>query len=103
MNIESMTLEELETLAADVRARIEELRRERVAELRRSLEQQAKEAGVDIRVLLGKRRQARAQTSLAPRYRDPEDPTRTWCGVGKRPAWYREAIAAGITPEQMAV
>jgi DNA-binding protein H-NS len=103
MNIESMTLAELEALASTVRARIEALRREQAAELRRVLEQKAKEAGLDLRVLFGKRRGARAQTSLPARYRDPADPTRTWCGVGKRPRWYREAIAAGITPEQMAV
>lgn len=26
---------------------------------------------------------------------------RTWTGVGKRPAWFKDAIAAGKTPESM--
>jgi DNA-binding protein H-NS len=103
MNIESMTLPELEALASTVHARIHNLRREQAAQLRRELAQKAKEAGVDIRVLFGAQRKAGSQTSREPRYRDPADPSRTWCGVGKRPAWFRAAIAAGITPEQMAV
>ncbi len=39
--------------------------------------------------------------ALPPKYRNPEDPSQTWSGRGKRPAWFKEALAKGKKPEDM--
>jgi hypothetical protein len=33
--------------------------------------------------------------SVAPKYRNPKDPSQTWAGRGLQPLWVREAIKAG--------
>jgi DNA-binding protein H-NS len=48
---------------------------------------------------LGKRRGS--LNKGVPKYADPSDKTRTWTGKGRKPKWFDEALAAGVTPEQM--
>ncbi len=39
-----------------------------------------------------------------PKYRHPEDPTKTWSGQGKKPNWFLEAISKrGVTPESLLI
>lgn len=40
---------------------------------------------------------------LPPKYRDPENPNRTWVGRGKKPTWFTTAIAGGLTEEDMLI
>lgn len=37
------------------------------------------------------------------KYRNPENPTETWGGRGKRPAWLRERLEQGATLDQFKV
>lgn len=36
-----------------------------------------------------------------PRYRNPDNPSQTWSGRGRRPRWVREAEAKGLTLEDL--
>jgi DNA-binding protein H-NS len=47
------------------------------------------------------KKKAAAKTPSRIRFRD--DAGHSWTGVGKRPNWYKEAIAGGKTPEDLAV
>jgi DNA-binding protein H-NS len=47
------------------------------------------------------RKKAAAKTPSPIRFKD--DAGHTWTGVGKRRNWYKEAIAGGKTPEDLAV
>jgi DNA-binding protein H-NS len=33
--------------------------------------------------------------SVAPKYRNPNDPSQTWAGRGLQPLWLRDAIESG--------
>lgn len=47
---------------------------------------------------------ARSSASPAPgRYVNPEDPSQTWSGRGRRPAWLVEGINSGKSLEDFAV
>lgn len=35
------------------------------------------------------------------KYRDPKDPAKAWSGRGKRPQWFKAALAAGAKPENL--
>ena len=48
-----------------------------------------------------KRKKAKAKPSRAVKYRN--DSGGTWGGIGKRPRWLQEAVAAGKTVEDFAV
>lgn len=109
IDLSGLNVAELEKLIVDAKARIEVVKKQQFAELRRNLEAQARNAGFDIYELFaGASRAPRAAASgdkkaVAPKYRNPANASQTWTGRGKQPVWMREAIAAGKTLESMAI
>jgi len=39
----------------------------------------------------------------APKYRNPDDKDQTWTGKGRQPEWFKAAIAAGKSPDDMEI
>jgi DNA-binding protein H-NS len=46
---------------------------------------------------------ADARRKVAPKYRNPADPTQTWAGRGAQPRWFREALAAGSVADDLLI
>lgn len=42
------------------------------------------------------------KTARVAKYKDPHGEA-TWSGLGKRPQWFKEALAAGISPASMLI
>ncbi|MBK8066397.1 MAG: H-NS histone family protein [Rhodanobacteraceae bacterium] len=108
IDLSGLNVAELEKLIVDAKARIEVVKKQQFAELRRTLEAQARDAGFDIYELFaGGARAPRAaggdKKAVAPKYRNPENASQTWTGRGKQPVWVRDAIAAGKSLESMAI
>lgn len=101
LDLTSLSVAELEQLVHDASARIEVVKRQQFAELRRSLEAQARDAGFDVRELFGLDGTRIRKRVSAATYRNPKNPEQTWAGIGKRPEWIRAAINAGETLESM--
>ena len=38
-----------------------------------------------------------------PKYRHPENPSLTWSGRGRQPAWFKEAIDAGTSRDDLLI
>ena len=53
--------------------------------LRQKLSDMAKEHGLSLEEVLGKRRKGKG--SVAIKYRDPKNPDNTWTGRGRMPRW----------------
>jgi DNA-binding protein H-NS len=51
----------------------------------------------------GARNSAQAQAQVASVAKFTDGNGKTWSGKGKRPNWYKDAIAAGKTPEDLMV
>ena len=45
----------------------------------------------------------KAGKRVAPKYRNPADAEQTWSGRGRKPRWFLDQIAAGKTPEDLAI
>ena len=109
IDLNGLSVADLEKLIVDARARIETVKKQQFSELRRALEAQARTAGFDIYELFsgGRSKAAPAvagdKKAVAPKYRDPANATQTWTGRGKQPHWVRDALAAGKTLEQLAI
>ena len=103
LDLSKLSLLELQELAKEVET---EIVTRRETEKQRVLDQMRELAGsigmTPEELLLG--RQARAGAAkVQAKYRNPDDPSLTWSGRGKRPAWVNEALASGKTLEEMAV
>ena len=100
IDLSKLSIAELETLAREVET---EITNRRAAEKERVLQQMrelAASVGMTLEEFL---REQRSPAAAAPKYRHPDDPSLTWSGRGKRPAWVNEALAAGKTLDDLAV
>jgi DNA-binding protein H-NS len=59
-------------------------------------------SGVGNGVVAPKRKKAAAKKKLGGTIRYRDDAGNTWTGFGPKPRWYKEALAAGKSPEQLA-
>ena len=103
IDLTSLSVAELDQLIRDAGARIEIVKRQQHAQLRRSLEAQARDAGFDVYELFNIDKSKGAKRVAASTYRNPKDPEQTWAGIGKRPDWIRAAINGGETLESMKI
>ena len=90
-----------ETLNA-VKIAAKESLAKRFADERKALEDrflaEARDSGVN---LFGTDKTARQKNP--PVYKNPEDPSKTWSGKGKKPNWFSVALANGVTAEDMRI
>lgn len=100
IDLSKLSLEELQALARDIETEIvsrREVERERVLNQMREL---AASLGLTLEeVVKGERNRG----TIAAKYRHPANPALTWSGRGKRPAWVNEAVAGGMTMDDLAV
>ena len=93
---------------------LEAERRKRGEEKRRVLKEQieslVKEQGISLAELFPQagrdkrqRKDKRTGEGQPVKYRNPSDPSQTWTGKGRKPAWVLEALASGKTLEDFAV
>jgi DNA-binding protein H-NS len=92
MALTSMSVAKLQDLRDEVDAAIAE----KVGARRRELEVQLSElARHDPRGTRETGRGRGTRGSVAPKYRNPKDPSQTWAGRGRQPLWIGEAIKSG--------
>ncbi len=96
-NLGKMSMDELKALKKDVEKAIADFEgRKREAALK-EVQAIAKKHGIAVDELIGKGRKGKGKAkSKAPaKYRNPADPSQTWSGRGRQPAWYKAAVNAG--------
>jgi len=101
IDLSKLSIDELETLAKDVETEITNRRqaeRERVLAQMRELAASIGTTPEELLRRLGKP----AEKVVAAKYRNPDDPSQTWGGRGKRPQWVTDALAAGKTLDDLA-
>jgi DNA-binding protein H-NS len=92
MALTSMSVAKLQDLRDEVDAAIAE----KVGARRRELEVQLSElARHDPRGTREMGRGRGTRGSVAPKYRNPRDPSQTWAGRGLQPHWVRDALKSG--------
>ena len=94
MALKSMSIEKLVALKDQIEAMLSS----KVLEQRRALESELAKLGR----FQGGKGQAKsafgrgaARGAVAPKYRNPENPTETWAGRGLKPRWLAAAIKSG--------
>jgi len=100
IDLDSMSREEVMALKKNVDKALTSFeKRQREAALA-AAQKAAQEHGFSLDEILGKKSSGR---TAVPKYRNPEDPTQTWTGRGRQPAWYKQAIEAGANPSDLEI
>jgi DNA-binding protein H-NS len=95
--LKSMSVDKLSKLKSQVESALAA----KVAETRRMLESQlAKLTGVGNKAA---KRGGGVRGKVAPKYRNPDNPSETWAGRGLRPLWLTAALKAGKKLEHFAI
>ncbi len=102
VDLSKLSIEELEALARDIETEIttrREADKERVLQQMREL---AASIGTTPEELFRRSGKLAEKVVVAAKYRNPDDPSQTWAGRGKRPQWVTDALAAGKTLDDLA-
>jgi DNA-binding protein H-NS len=97
-------MQQLRTMSIDklskLKSQVESALASKVAETRRKLESElAKLSGG----LVGTGHRGGARGKVAPKYRNPDNPSETWAGRGLKPKWLVAAMKGGKNLEHFAI
>lgn len=98
-DLNALSLKELRQLQKDVTRAIDGFEDRQKAEARTKLEAMARDMGYSLAELAPSGKSG----AKAPKYCHPEDPRLTWSGRGRKPGWFKEAVAAGHSPDDMLI
>lgn len=101
IDLQSLSKDELVALQKNVAKAISNFDERVKAEAMAKLEATAKEFGFSLSELTGGKKAGKPANP--PKYRNPADPTKTWTGRGRQPAWIKEALTAGKDLAELAI
>lgn len=96
MNISKMSSQELRQLAQDVERELKKRRKDEVKAAQRELKAVAERYGFGLNELVGAGGvRGESPARGVPRFRHPDDDSKTWSGRGRKPSWVKEWEATG--------
>ena len=111
--LDQMTRDELDEEKKAAEARLKEIEKargeylgRRVKELRGEIDGLLQREGLaleDVYGAKGAKKGPASRTRGPAKFRHPENPQKTWSGRGRQPTWYKEAIEAGTSPEDLRI
>lgn len=104
MELDKLSPEQLSDLINRAEKRKKDLHRQRIGEVRKMITDKAKAEGYSIEDLFGTGgSKTKARAKAPPKFCNPKDRSITWSGRGKRPGWYKDALAAGKSSKDLLI
>ncbi|NAZ37397.1 H-NS family nucleoid-associated regulatory protein [Rubellimicrobium sp. CFH 75288] len=108
IDYEKMSRKELMEMRAQIDRAIAAVAEREKREALRAAEEAARERGFTLEELVGSAAGSRRGRPTPPapasaRYRNPQNPSQTWSGRGRRPAWIKEAEKQGRSLDEMRI
>jgi DNA-binding protein H-NS len=108
IDLKALSPKELKALIANAESQMQEARASQVQEVRKKIDALLSSSGLSLADIYpahgGKGGKGGKRGAVAPKYRNPEDPSQTWTGRGKRPLWFAAAIKRrGVTADSLLI
>ena len=103
VDVKSLNEKQLEELSRKIAARKNDLSKERLAKVRAKVDALLKAEGVTFGELYGTRGRKGKRGKVAPKFRNPANPSETWSGRGKRPRWFNAALKSGKSEKSLLI
>ncbi|MFD2440579.1 H-NS histone family protein [Paracoccus kondratievae] len=100
IDLDALSLRELRDLRNKLDRAISTFEDRRKREALAAAESAAREFGFNLAELTVAKQ---ARGKVAPKYANPEDPSQTWTGRGRKPRWVQEALDAGKNLKDMEI
>lgn len=101
VNIDGLSVEQLEALAKDAQAKIKQKQAQGLKDAYLQFKEIAKANGTTIEEILKVGKRVQKESRIA--YRDPQNPKNVWAGRGRKPVWLEKALSSGKKLEDFAV
>lgn len=96
MDLDKLSLDDLKALERDVMKAISNYEARKRAEALAAAEAKAREHGYSLKDLVGSAPKTKSgRGGLPPKYAHPENPSKTWSGRGRQPAWIKDGLKKG--------
>lgn len=102
MDLNKLSLKELKELQSQVTKAIAGYDDRRKKEALAELEEKARTLGFSLSELTGVS-VGRKRSPAVAKYADPQNPSVTWSGRGRKPRWFDAALKSGKRPEDLAI
>lgn len=102
-NLESMSMRELKQLQEKVAIAIYECEKKVKKEAQHALEMKARELGFNLADFVETKGRSDKGKKAPPKYADPENPSNTWSGRGRKPKWLQGYLSAGKNIEDLKI
>ena len=100
MDLSRLSLDDLKALKKDVEKAIAEFQKRKRNEAMKEIQAVAKKHGLSVDDIMG----GKGKKAKAPaKYANPGNPSETWSGRGRQPAWFKAAISAGKKPQSLEI
>jgi DNA-binding protein H-NS len=103
IDLKSLSPTQLDDLIKKAESRKHDIKRERASVVRDKVNKLIKAEGFTFAELFGGKRGGGKRGKVAPKYRNPADPSMTWSGRGKRPRWFNDALKAGKSEKSLLI
>lgn len=101
IDLGGLSLKELKALQKDVEREIASFDEREKSKARAKVEALAKELGYTFAELADA--PVKAKRVSTARYRHPENPSVTWSGMGRKPAWFSDWLASGKSADDLKI
>lgn len=95
VDLKTMSRVELLNLRGDIDAAIKDAEKREKQEALKAVQKAAAEFGFSLDEITGSKGAAGPKSKAAPKYRNPDNPTETWSGRGRKPGWIHKALSQG--------
>lgn len=103
-DLSKLSVAALKTLGKDIDKAIAAAEKAQRKTALAEVEKAAQKHGFSLSELVdGKGKRGPKKAPAAPKYRHPENPAVTWSGRGRQPAWFKDAVKKGTSPEQLTI
>ena len=106
IDVSHLTVNQLDDLIAQAQKEITRKKALARKSLMADMEKLARDAGVSLSELFpeaGTAKPSKVKTSVAPKYRNPNDASQTWTGRGRQPLWIAALLAEGKRLEDLLI
>ncbi|WP_430390231.1 H-NS family nucleoid-associated regulatory protein [Dyella sp. 20L07] len=112
VNLKALSATELQALIQDASAHLDGARKNLVKDVRAKIDSILKESGLSLDDVYHRRAAKQTKggkstlkgSTVAPKYRNPENPADVWTGRGRQPAWVVAALKKrGVTKEDLLI
>ena len=107
VNLDNLSHQELQAVIAEAQSHMKSAHANLIQDIRKKIDFLLDSNGLTLAEVYPTRGGKKAtghKIFVAPKYRHPADPTKTWSGRGKQPLWFAEAIKKrGVTAESLLI